>query len=52
VNTRDILAWAILLSALAWMAHDRKAAHPLDDCQAVDMIGNGIGCEEPDIADR
>jgi hypothetical protein len=52
MKSRDLLVWAIMLATLAWMAYERKASHPADDCQDFDVIGNGLGCEEPDIADR
>ncbi|MBS1214235.1 MAG: hypothetical protein H6R26_2852 [Proteobacteria bacterium] len=52
MSRRDIIAWVAVIFALAWMAYDRQNAHPENDCQAYDRIGNGIGCEGPDIGDR
>ncbi|QSA97656.1 hypothetical protein [Methylococcus sp. EFPC2] len=52
MKTADMIAWAFLLLALAWMAHDRQAAYPSAECQDYDRIGNGLGCEGPDIGDR
>ena len=48
----DLIAWAAALLALSWMIYDRQNAHPPEDCQAYDRMGNGIGCEGPDIGDR
>ena len=52
MTNKDIMAWAILLLTLFWMAHERDKAYQVADCQDFDRMGNGLGCEGRDIADR
>lgn len=45
-------AWLAFALVVAWFAYQRSQPKPMDDCQYYDRLGNGIGCEGPDLGDR
>ncbi len=47
----DFIAWLFVVVFIAWFAYHRATAHNTDHYQHYDSLGNGIGCEGPDLAD-